>query len=67
MCRDGHIQIGHQDSEHEQCPVCRLVSALESAREFIDGSDEAPRQRDRLLREIDFALFSVTNGHGETP
>lgn len=23
MCRDGHVMIGHNDSEHEQCPLCR--------------------------------------------
>lgn len=23
MCRDDHEQIGHNDSEHEMCPVCR--------------------------------------------
>lgn len=23
MCRDEHIEIGHNDSEHEQCPLCR--------------------------------------------
>jgi hypothetical protein len=62
MCRDDHIEIGHSDSEHEQCPLCRLIGALEVAREFIDSSDEAPRHRDRLLQQIDFALFSVANG-----
>lgn len=65
MCRDGHIQIGHKDSEHEQCPVCRLISVLESAREFVDSSDEAPRYRDRLLKEIDVALYSVTKGNSD--
>jgi hypothetical protein len=23
MCRDDHVQIGHNDSEHEMCPLCR--------------------------------------------
>ena len=22
MCRDGHREVGHADSENEQCPVC---------------------------------------------
>ena len=25
MCRDGHIEIGHADSEHERCPLCRVI------------------------------------------
>lgn len=25
MCRDGHQQIGHNDSEHERCPLCRVM------------------------------------------
>jgi hypothetical protein len=28
MCRDDHLQIGHNDSEHEQCPVCRAQGWL---------------------------------------
>ncbi len=24
MCRDEHEQIGHNDSEHEMCPLCRV-------------------------------------------
>ncbi len=27
MCRDGHQQIGHNDSEHERCPLCRATDA----------------------------------------
>lgn len=29
MCRSDHIQIGHDDSEHELCPLCRVIGALE--------------------------------------
>jgi hypothetical protein len=28
MCRDGHPEIGHADSEHEQCPLCRTLAEL---------------------------------------
>lgn len=28
MCRDDHIQIGHKDSEHEMCPLCRTLAFL---------------------------------------
>lgn len=59
-CRDGHAEIGHADSEHEQCPLCRLLggtrdgvvadavadAALVRA---IDGhlQQMAPHQKDR--------------------
>ncbi len=26
MCRDGHEEIGHNDSEHEMCPLCRAIA-----------------------------------------
>jgi hypothetical protein len=26
MCRDEHPQIGHSDSEHEMCPLCRAIA-----------------------------------------
>lgn len=32
MCRDGHPQIGHNDSEHEMCPLCREVARSERLR-----------------------------------
>lgn len=28
MCRDEHQQIGHGDSAHERCPLCRAMDAL---------------------------------------
>ena len=24
MCRMNHVEIGHADSEHERCPLCRV-------------------------------------------
>lgn len=33
MCRDDHLQIGHKDSEHEQCPLCRALGELERLHE----------------------------------
>lgn len=32
MCRSDHVEIGHRDGEHEQCPLCRAIGALENAR-----------------------------------
>lgn len=37
MCQDGHPQIGHSDSEHEQCPLCRALSDVEVARGALEG------------------------------
>jgi hypothetical protein len=39
MCRDEHLQIGHSDSEHEMCPLCRAIAELAAAR------DEATKLR----------------------
>ena len=33
MCRDEHQEIGHRDSEHERCPLCRANDAAEAERE----------------------------------
>jgi hypothetical protein len=29
MCRDGHVQIGHNDSEYEMCQLCRTRTLLQ--------------------------------------
>jgi len=31
MCRDEHIEIGHNDSEHELCPLCRAINERDTA------------------------------------
>lgn len=38
-CRDGHVQIGHNDSEHEQCPLCRALNALLKIKELPESDD----------------------------
>lgn len=48
MCRDDHVEIGHFDSEYEQCPVCRATARAEQLRlelekiawldEFLDAA-----------------------------
>jgi hypothetical protein len=44
MCRDEHVQIGHNDSEHEMCPVCRAKAEADHLRAgiqaFLDGDYE---------------------------
>lgn len=56
MCCSDHIQIGHTDSEHEQCPLCRAIGALEMAREHIESVDT--RSAQRTLAVIDETLLS---------
>lgn len=33
MCRDGHVQIGHNDSTEDRCPVCRERDRADRAEE----------------------------------
>lgn len=61
MCRDGDAEIGHSDSEHEQCPLCRMTSqaflfreALDAARYYIDRLEAV--QRRRVVRDMTEAM-----------
>jgi len=36
MCRDGHVQIGHNDSESEMCPLCIANAKLAACREALE-------------------------------
>jgi hypothetical protein len=49
MCRDGHEQIGHRDSEHELCPLCRVIGAL---RHVIDDKDVTYSVRVSRARDV---------------
>ncbi len=41
MCRDGHVDIYHNDSSEERCPMCRLRDDLRAAlREALDGWED---------------------------
>lgn len=63
MCRDDHIQIGHKDSEHEMCPLCRTIAFLR----ILLGEDERfqvaiggnPLAVDRMLDEARRTLSDV--------
>lgn len=35
MCRDGHQEIGHRDSEHEMCPLCRALADRDELLAFV--------------------------------
>lgn len=37
MCRDDHQEIGHNDSEHEQCPLCRAHGEIVAAWEKLES------------------------------
>lgn len=54
LCRDGHQEIGHRDSEHELCPMCRvinqrgdLLSALVDVLEYMPTVTAYQRERVR--------------------
>ena len=35
MCRDEHVQIGHDDVEHEMCPLCRANAEIDRLTEQV--------------------------------
>jgi hypothetical protein len=35
MCRDDHVQIGHNDSTEERCPVCRERDRADAAEDKL--------------------------------
>lgn len=39
MCRMDHVEIGHSDGEHEQCPLCRAIGALQFIADGYDNHD----------------------------
>lgn len=59
MCQDEHIQIGHADSEHEMCPLCREIAKSEVLRDELTASeadrDSAEEDCLALLSEFDEA------------
>jgi hypothetical protein len=72
MCRDGHAEIGFNDSETETCPVCDLLyggTALFSEKELsalpgkLDGYlnqltnlSKSPAKREDVRRRLDALL-----------
>lgn len=65
MCRDDHIQIGHSDSEHEMCPLCRTLFFLK----VLLGEDERfqiavggnPIVVDRMIAEARKTLSALAS------
>jgi len=56
MCRDGHTEIGHRDSEHEQCPLCRAYAQVEDklqfCRDLLEDLDGEGSQRGEFLATL---------------
>lgn len=40
MCRMDHVQIGHNESEHEECPLCRANSECQEQSRLLGMSGE---------------------------
>jgi hypothetical protein len=57
MCRDEHIQIGHNDSEHERCPLCRALDRAVSAERAMQEMMEVARQADAEIERLRAALI----------
>lgn len=37
MCRDGHVQIGYNDSTNDElCPMCLLLVEIESLNDIVE-------------------------------
>jgi hypothetical protein len=69
MCRMDHVEIGHKDSEHEQCPLCRTIAFLE----ILLGHDERfqvaiggnPIAVDRMLSAARRTFVDVGSPRGQ--
>lgn len=58
MCRDQHIQIGHNDSgDDERCPLCRALDGLEQiAQVCLDNQGPSVRHDLALKFVMDVAV-----------
>jgi hypothetical protein len=57
-CADGHIEIGHADSENELCPLCAVIAqrdALAAELEEAIANFADPKDK-RRIRELETAL-----------
>jgi hypothetical protein len=59
FCRDGHALIGHNDSEHERCPLCRAIELLDACRGcdlIYDWQPGSRTDRSRVADHVDAFL-----------
>jgi hypothetical protein len=73
MCRDQHIEIGHNDSgEDERCPVCRAMDALEQIAQVCLDNEGPTVRHDLALKFVKdvaaktHASLSITQHHSGT-
>jgi hypothetical protein len=61
MCRDQHVQIGHDDSGNdERCPLCRAIDALEQITQ-VCLDNEGPNVRHDLALKFVKDVASKTH------
>ena len=77
MCRDEHQQIGHSDSEHERCPLCRANDRADALRSVMYhaahlaaplGSGSEGRLRGRFMsisNALNAAIGRGQSSHGD--
>lgn len=69
MCRMDHLQIGHSDSEHERCPLCRALDALSYIVWVkdcgIDGENETGKYVNFIEEERDLMYATAKNALAE--
>lgn len=57
-CRMQHPWIGHSDSVHEQCPLCRAMDLLRDACDyFYDDQQPWYKSAEEFLEELDPSPF----------
>lgn len=49
MCCDEHQKIGHADSEHEMCPLCRALAEVSRLRDDVTTLTEANRMGNNTI------------------
>ena len=52
MCRSDHVEIGHNDSEHELCPLCRMQNERDALAEKVMTTYD----KDMAIQELIKAL-----------
>lgn len=52
MCRIDHQEIGHSDSDHEQCPLCRANDHIEELEAALEASEYFRDEEGKELAEL---------------
>lgn len=62
MCRMDHEEIGHNDSEHEDCPLCRMQNERDVLAERCEKLREALQEAER---GFDLAYDAAEKGQAD--